>query len=117
MVNRCMCEWRSLLPVRQRYGSGKSEIQAKVWYLTAVKHYPLYGASLFRVVYKGFWSYPNSLLVAVNVAGVKFVNMKSKQVGREGVWPVGGRGGVWPMGGRGTSCRRRLIRNDSRYTN
>lgn len=65
----------------QKYGSGKTEIQAKVWYLTSVKHYPLYGATFFYVHYKGFWSYPNNLILAVDLEGVKFVNQKSKQVG------------------------------------
>lgn len=55
-------------------------IQAKVWYLTSVKYYPLYGSTFFYVHYKGFWSYPNHLIVAVDLAGVKFVNQKSKQV-------------------------------------
>lgn len=64
----------------QEYGTGKTEIQAKVWYLTSVKHYPLYGSTMFHVHYKGFWSYPNSLILAVDVQGIKFVNQKTKQV-------------------------------------
>lgn len=64
----------------QEYGTGKTEIQAKVWYLTSVKHYPLYGSTMFHVHYKGFWSYPNSLILAVDVQGIKFVNQKTKHV-------------------------------------
>ena len=69
-----------LPPPSQKYGTGKSEIQAKVWYLTSVKHYPLYGSTFFPVHYKGFWSYPNSLILAVDLMGIKFVNLKNKQV-------------------------------------
>lgn len=69
-----------MLNSAQRYGTGKTELQAKVWYLTAVKHYPLYGYLLFPVCYKGFWAHPNNILLAVGVDGVKFVNAKSKQV-------------------------------------
>lgn len=59
-------------------------MQAKVWYLTAVKHYPLYGYAQFPVTYKGFWSHPNTLILAVGADGVKFVNQKTKVVrGRE----------------------------------
>lgn len=51
-----------------------------MWYLTAVKYYPLYGSMLFPVQYKGFWSHPNSVLLAVDLNGVKFVNTKTKQI-------------------------------------
>lgn len=71
----------------QKYGTGKTEIQAKVWYLTSVKHYPLYGSMLYYVTYKGFWSHPNSLILAVDVGGVKFVNAKTKQVSESNVIP------------------------------
>lgn len=69
-----------IITLLQEYGTGKTEIQAKVWYLTSVKHYPLYGSTMFRVHYKGFWSYPNSLILAVDVQGIKFVNQKTKHV-------------------------------------
>ena len=51
-----------------------------MWYLTAVKHYPLYGSMLFSVQYKGFWSHPNSVLLAVDLNGIKFVNIKTKEI-------------------------------------
>ena len=51
-----------------------------MWYLTAVKYYPLYGSMLFPVHYKGFWSHPNNIFLAVDLNGVKFVNMKTKQI-------------------------------------
>lgn len=45
-----------------------------------MKHYPLYGSVFYHVTYKGFWSHPNSLILAIDVSGIKFVNAKTKQV-------------------------------------
>ena len=64
----------------QEYGTGKTPIQAKVWYLTSVKNFLLYGSTLFFVVYKGYWSYSNKLYIAVDKDGFKFVNSKTKAV-------------------------------------
>eukprot|EP00800_Vazella_pourtalesii_P006621 TRINITY_DN1866_c1_g1_i1.p1 TRINITY_DN1866_c1_g1~~TRINITY_DN1866_c1_g1_i1.p1 ORF type:complete len:833 (-),score=245.32 TRINITY_DN1866_c1_g1_i1:10-2508(-) len=73
-------DWKGAIAgAHKQYGSGKTDIQAKVWYLTSVQHYPLYGSTQFPVHYKGFWSYPNNLILAVSVEGVSFVNQKSKQ--------------------------------------
>ena len=62
---------------------GKTAIQAKVWYLSAVKHYPLYGCTFFYVNYKGFWAHPNNLILAVGLSGIAFVNQKTKIVRTE----------------------------------
>lgn len=35
---------------------------------------------LFPVVYKGFWSHPNNIYLAVDVSGVKFVNSRTKMI-------------------------------------
>lgn len=70
----------SLAEAHREFGTGKTEIQAKVWYLTSVKHYPLYGSTFFPVSYKGFWSYPNNLILAVDLSGFKFVNIRSKVI-------------------------------------
>ena len=35
---------------------------------------------LFSVQYKGFWSHPNHILLAVDVNGVKFVNPRTKAI-------------------------------------
>ena len=59
---------------------GKTVIQAKVWYLSSVKHYKLYGCTFFHVIYKGFWAHPNNLILAVGVSGIAFVNQKTKIV-------------------------------------
>lgn len=74
-------QWmKAIAHAHEEYGTGKSAIQAKVWYMTSVKHYPLYGSSFFSVEYKGFWSHPNRLFLAVDVTGVKFVNKNTKQI-------------------------------------
>ena len=74
-------EWiKAIAHAHEEYGTGKSAIQAKVWYMTSVKHYPLYGSSLFPVEYKGFWSHPNRIYLAVDVNGVKFVSRNTKQI-------------------------------------
>ena len=59
---------------------GKTEIEAKVWYLQAVKHYPLYGNTFFYVSYKGFWAHPNNLILTVGLKGISFVNQRTKIV-------------------------------------
>ncbi len=35
---------------------------------------------LFPVHYKGFWSHPNNIFLAVDLNGVKFVNTKTKHI-------------------------------------
>ncbi|XP_065184924.1 unconventional myosin heavy chain 6-like [Sycon ciliatum] len=79
--------WSAALSEAHReFGTGKTEIQAKVWYLTSVKHYPLYGSTFFPVSYKGFWSYPNNLILSVDLSGFKFVNMRSKATMADFPW-------------------------------
>ncbi|KAL8585216.1 hypothetical protein ACOMHN_013231 [Nucella lapillus] len=62
------------------YGVDKSELEAKVWYLTCVKQFPLYGCTLFPIVHKGLWSHASETLLAINMDGVKFVRTKDKYV-------------------------------------
>lgn len=57
-----------------------TNIQAKVWYLTSAKNFQLYGATFFSVIYKGFWSYPNNLILALDHAGFKFVHFRTKAI-------------------------------------
>ncbi|XP_070180656.1 myosin-I heavy chain-like [Littorina saxatilis] len=64
----------------KHYGAEKSELEAKVWYLTCVKQFPLYGCTLFSIVHKGLWSHASETLLAVNMDGVKFVRTKDKFV-------------------------------------
>lgn len=64
----------------QQYGSGKTELEAKVWYLTCVKQFALYGCTLFPIVHKGLWQHTHDALLAINMDGVKFVRAKDKLV-------------------------------------
>lgn len=64
----------------QKYGQGKSELEAKVWYLTCVKQFALYGCTLFPIVHKGLWPHAHDALLAINMDGVKFVRAKDKCV-------------------------------------
>jgi myosin-7 len=74
-------DWsKAIAEAHKEYGQGKTNIQAKVWYLTSVKNFQLYGATLFYVIYKGFWSYPNNLILALDNSGFKFVHVRTKAI-------------------------------------
>lgn len=64
----------------QHYGGDKSELEAKVWYLTCVKQFSLYGCTLFHINHKGMWSHTSESLLAINMDGVKFVRSKDRSV-------------------------------------
>ena len=64
----------------QHYGFDKSELEAKVWYLTCVKQFSLYGCTLFPIMHKGMWSHTSESLLAINMDGIKFVRLKDKYV-------------------------------------
>ncbi|EGD81471.1 myosin-X [Salpingoeca rosetta] len=74
-------DWTNkLYKAHMEYGRGLDAARAKVLYLTAVQHYPLYGGTFFDVQYKGFWSYPARLFLTIHADGFKFVQQKTKQV-------------------------------------
>jgi len=79
--NRSQTEWASKIADSHRmYGSGKSDIIAKVWYLSVVMQYQLYGTTLFSVSYKGYLSYGHNLLLGINADGVLIVSPKEKSI-------------------------------------
>ncbi|KAK3585200.1 hypothetical protein CHS0354_027488 [Potamilus streckersoni] len=74
-------DWNEEVAAAHRhYGKGKTELEAKVWYLTCVRQFPLYGCTLFPIVHKGLWSHSSDALLAINMDGIKFVRTKDKSV-------------------------------------
>ena len=64
-------EWIPILQdAHKHYGSGKAEVVAKVWYLSCVMQYPLYGCTFFAASYRGYWSYGNQILIGVHSDGL-----------------------------------------------
>lgn len=74
-------DWaEAIAEAHRHYGSGKSEIEANVWYLTCVKQFPLYGCTIFSIIHKGLWSHTSDSLLAVNMDGIKFIRSRDKTV-------------------------------------
>ena len=72
-------EWIPILhDAHKHYGSGKSEVVAKVWYLSCVMQYPLYGSTQFPVNYRGYWSYGNLIIISVQAEGILLVKPDDK---------------------------------------
>ncbi|XP_050531110.1 myosin-I heavy chain isoform X2 [Daktulosphaira vitifoliae] len=69
-----------LAQAHQQYGAGRSELMAKVLYLSCVMQYPLYGTTMFHVTYRGYWSYGNNLILGVNCVGLMLVKPDDKFV-------------------------------------
>ncbi|XP_068235382.1 myosin-VIIa-like isoform X1 [Palaemon carinicauda] len=76
---RKQAEWVPILSQAHRqYGTGKTDIVAKVWYLTCVMQFPLYGTTMFQVSYRGYWSYGNTLILGVNCDGIAMIKPDDK---------------------------------------
>ena len=74
-------EWIPILAeAHNHYGAGKAEVVAKVWYLSCVMQYPLYGCTMFPASYKGYWSYGCSILLGVNCDGIIVVKTEERSV-------------------------------------
>ncbi|OQR67364.1 myosin-VIIa-like [Tropilaelaps mercedesae] len=62
------------------YGTGKSELVCKVWYLSIVMQYPLYGTTLYPVKCRGFLTYDHQILLGISAEGVLLVNAETKSI-------------------------------------
>lgn len=69
-----------LAQAHRQYGAGRTELTAKVLYLSCVMQYPLYGTTMFPVIYRGYWSYGNSLILGVNCEGLMLIKPEDKFV-------------------------------------
>ncbi|CAG0912249.1 unnamed protein product [Notodromas monacha] len=74
-------QWiQAIVQAHHLYGAGKSDLIAKVWYLSSVMQYPLWGSVLFLVSYKGYWPYGNEILLGVNCDGLSLIRPEDKFV-------------------------------------
>lgn len=67
-----------LAQAHRQYGAGRTELTAKVLYLSCVMQYPLYGTTMFGVSYRGYWSYGNSLVLGINCEGIVLIKPDDK---------------------------------------
>ncbi|XP_063222592.1 myosin-I heavy chain isoform X2 [Bacillus rossius redtenbacheri] len=70
----------TIAQAHRQYGVGRTELTAKVLYLSCVMQYPLYGTTMFHVTYRGYWSYGNSLILGVNSDGLMLIKPDDKFV-------------------------------------
>lgn len=74
-------EWMPILAeAHQHYGAAKTEVVAKVWYLSCVMQYPLYGCTMFKANYKSYWQHGSVILLGVNARGILLIRPDDKTV-------------------------------------
>ncbi|XP_070072814.1 unconventional myosin-VIIa isoform X3 [Drosophila takahashii] len=69
-----------LAQAHRQYGSSRNELTAKVLYLSCVMQYPLYGTTMFKVNYKGYWNFENKILLGIHSDGIMFIHPEDKSV-------------------------------------
>lgn len=76
----CCSQVPIIAQAHRQYGAGRTELTAKALYLSCVMQYPLYGTTMFSVVYRGYWSYGNNLVLGVNSEGLMLIKPDDKFV-------------------------------------
>lgn len=75
-------DWaQKIMESHREHGQGKSDLHAKLWYLSTVMEYDrYYGTTFFPISYKGYLSYGQNLLLGVNCSGIMLVNPLDKSI-------------------------------------
>ncbi|CAH2001875.1 unnamed protein product [Acanthoscelides obtectus] len=74
-------QWVPIIAQAHRqYGANRTELTAKALYLSCVMQYPLYGTTMYPVMYRGYWSYGNALTLGINCDGIMLIKNDDKFV-------------------------------------
>ncbi|XP_074603106.1 unconventional myosin 81F isoform X3 [Brevipalpus obovatus] len=75
-------DWaQKIMDSHREHGRGKSDLHAKLWYLSTVMEYDrYYGTTFFPVSYKGYLPYGQNLLLGINCSGILLVNPTDKSI-------------------------------------
>lgn len=80
-TNKSMKEWSNLIAQSHKQFHGVNEVLCKMRYLSMViYHCPLYGTTTFKVVYKGYQSLDQNLLLGVNSEGIVLIRFNDKEL-------------------------------------
>lgn len=58
---------------------GKNGIQSRILYMEILKQFKFYGSTLYPAKFKGFWQYPENIVLAVSCSGVSIL-LKNKTI-------------------------------------